>query len=41
MSKKLVVAALVLAALGACAKKEEVVISEPVTTEPGATGKYK
>jgi hypothetical protein len=29
------------AALAACAKKEEVVVVEPITVEPTETGKYK
>jgi hypothetical protein len=31
----------VAATLAACAKKEEVVVIEPVTVEPEYTGKYK
>lgn len=40
MSKKVLFAALLVAAVAACAKKEEVVYTEaPVTTEPTYTGK--
>ncbi len=41
MSKKVLFVALLVAAVAACAKKEEVVYTEtPVTTEPTYTGKY-
>ncbi len=36
-----VLAMAVAATLAACAKKEEVVVIEPVTEEPAFTGKYK
>lgn len=40
--RTLVLAALVaIPVLSACAKKEEVVVVEPVTVEPEYTGKYK
>lgn len=40
MSKKFIFAAILVAAVAACAKKEETVfVEEPVTTEPVYTGK--
>lgn len=40
MSKKILFAAILVAAVAACAKKEETVfVEEPVTTEPVYTGK--
>lgn len=39
MSKKIVVAAFLVALVAACAKKEETVYTEPVTAEPTYTGK--
>ncbi|MFM2356292.1 MAG: hypothetical protein RLZZ528_2028 [Pseudomonadota bacterium] len=39
MSKKLIVAVLAVAFVAACAKKEEVMVTEPVTAEPVYQGK--
>ena len=40
MSKKIIFAAIFVAAVAACAKKEETVcVEEPVTAEPVYTGK--
>ena len=39
MSKKIVIAAFLVALAAACAKKEETVYTEPVTPEPVYTGK--
>ena len=40
-STKIVLALCAVAFIAACAKKEEVVVAEPVTQEPVYTGKYK
>jgi hypothetical protein len=41
MAKKALVAAMLVALVGACAPKPEPAPVEPVSTEPVYTGKYK
>lgn len=42
MSKKVLFAAILVAAVAACAKKQETVyVEQPVSQEPAFTGKYK
>lgn len=40
MSKKVLIACAFVAFVAACAQQEEVVVEQPVTTEPTFTGKY-
>lgn len=41
MSHKIILITALVAFVAACAKKEEIVITEPVSAEPVYTGKYK
>lgn len=40
-SGRIILVLAMAATMAACAKKEEVVVAEPVTVEPEYTGKYK
>lgn len=40
-STRALLALVFVAVVAGCAKKEEVVVADPVTTEPTYTGKYK